>query len=133
MTKLNKRFQNEVFKVIYDSAQEAGTAAGVACRPVPMVVQEHSNMLDDNSPVKQEWFVADGPCGFAWVVIRPGTSSFARWLVKNRHAKKHYYGGVSIWVSDYNQSMARKSAHADAMAAYLRKVCINAHAGSNMD
>jgi hypothetical protein len=59
----------------------------------------------------------DGVCGFAWVVVKPATSSFAKWLKKTGWADKAYGGGLSIWIGGYNQSMTRKEAHAAAMAS----------------
>ena len=130
---MNKKLRDELFDTIYNTAQAKGALAAAACVPVPMVVEERVNMADDNSPVKQSWFVADGVCGFAWVVVRPGTSSFARWLVKNDYAGPRYYGGVSIWIGGYNQCHQKKAAHAHAMAEYLRGVGIKASAGDRLD
>jgi len=99
-----------------------------------MVVQQHADQCNDNSPVVQQWTVSEGVCGFAWIVIKPGTSSFARWLVKRELAKAHYYGGVSIWVSLFNQSMERKERYAEAFAHVLRDLYqVTAYAGSRMD
>jgi hypothetical protein len=89
--------------------------------------------MDDSSAVVQEWYELNGVCGFAWVVVTPGTCAFARWLKKHDHAKPHYYGGVSIWIGGYGQCYEKKVAHATAMAAYLRQVGINAHAGDRLD
>ena len=55
-------------------------------------------------------------CGFAWVNIKPGNSSFALWLKKQDIAHKAYYGGVDIWISGYDQSHDLKYAHAQGMA-----------------
>jgi len=121
------------FVELYNKACEAGVKAADECVPIPMVVEAHANMMDDNSPVVQSWHVPDGVCGFAWIVIRPGTCSFARWTVKYAGAKKHYHGGVSIWVSAYGQSMQRKEAYAYAFAKVLQDAGIKAYASSRMD
>lgn len=118
---------------LYDLAREEGFKAVEACQVVPMVVQEHTNPLDDNSPVKKSYFVSDGVCGFAEIVISPGTCSFAKWLTKNNLARKHYYGGVSIWVGEFNQSMQRKETYAHAFANILNKNGVKAYATSRMD
>jgi len=118
---------------IYDEAYTAGIKAGNECLPVPMVVQQHANMADDNSPVVKSYFVPGGVCGFAWVVVSPGNCSFANWLKKNKLADKHYYGGVSIWIGEFNQSMTRKEACAHAMAEVFQKYGIKAYSGSRMD
>lgn len=121
------------FRHLYMAAYEAGMAAGEACNPMPMVVEQRANMLDDNAPVVRRDYVADGVCGFAWVVVRPGNSAFARWLKENSLARPHYAGGVSIWVTTFGQSMQRKEAYARAFAKVLQDNDIKANAESRMD
>lgn len=121
------------FGEIFKAAHEAGMAAGDACQPVPMVVSEHVNMADDNSAVRKSYYVPSGVCGFAWVTVRPGTSSFARWLVKNGKGHKAYYGGIQIWASAFGQSMERKIAYAHAFAKVLEQNGIPASTGDRMD
>ena len=122
------------FEVAYDKAAAAGKAAGEARKPRAMIVSSHANPLDDNSAVEKAWYVADGVCGFAWVNVSPGNCSFAKWLVKNKLARKAYGGGVDIWVSAFGQSMERKEACAAAMADVLRnELGIKAYANSRMD
>lgn len=99
-----------------------------------MIVRQHENMLDDSSPVEKQWFVPSGVCGFAWVIIKPGTSSFAKWLVKNEHARPdNYYGGVCHYVSEFGQSMEKKEAYAHAFAQVLSGAGIRAYSNSRMD
>lgn len=121
------------FTDIVLEAGEAGVAAAYAAHVTKMVVVERANPFNHNSPVVNRWEVPDGPCGFAWIVIKDGRSSFGRWLVKQNLARKHYPKGLCIWVHHYNQSMQRKEAHAQAYAAVLRKHGIEAHAASRMD
>ena len=124
----------EKFKTVYEEACRLGVEAGNAHTPTPMVVQAHSDMMDDSSPVEQEWHVPSGVCGFAWVTIRPGNCSFARWLTKNKHARKAYGGGVQIWISSFGQSMEKKEKCARAMSEHIRKeLGVSAYAGSRMD
>lgn len=110
---------------LYNEAREAGLAAGNKNTPEAMIVQ--------NDQTKQTWYVSEGVCGFAWVNITPGTSSFARWLSKNDLAHKSYYGGVDVWIGDFGQSMDRKSACASAMAEVFREAGIEARSMSRMD
>lgn len=121
------------FRTLYDKAHAVGMEALNKCNPMPMVVTQHEDMLDDRSPIKQQWFVADGACGFAWIVVRPGGSPFANWLKKNELASKHYYGGVSIWVREGNQSIQKKEAYAEAFANMLREAGVDANADSRLD
>lgn len=125
---------NENFQKWYSEAVKAGQEAANAKRPTPMIVAEHTNPLDDNSPILQSWNVPDGVCGFAWVNVKPGNSAFAKWLVKLGIARKDsYYGGVTIWIRDYNQSYERKLAHAEAMAKVLTAYGIRCYASGRLD
>ena len=81
-----------------------------------------------------EEYVNDGPCGFAYVHIKPATSKFARWMKKENHARRdHYLGGLTMSVSDYNQSMQKKEVHAAKFAEVLRSHGIRATSSSRMD
>ena len=122
------------FETAFDSARAVASAAGKAFTPTPMTVVEPSNPLDDASPPRQTWHVPEGVCGFAWVNVSPGNSSFARWLSKNGLAGKSYYGGVDIWISAFGQSYERKMAAAEAMAEELRSsLNIKAYASGRLD
>ena len=109
----------DVYQEIFIKAGKAGQQALEECTPTPMVVQQHENPLNDDSPVVKSWRVSGGVCGFAWVHIAPGNCSFARWLRKKNYAGKAYRGGVDIWINAGGQSLERKQAYAHAMAAYL--------------
>lgn len=102
---------NEKFQFIYDEARRSGLANGHTVIPTPMVVT--------GGGFRE--YIADGVCGFAWIVIKPATAKFAKWLKANNLASKNYGGGLQIWISDYDQSMQRKEAHAAAMADSLQK------------
>jgi hypothetical protein len=102
-------------------AHAAGMAAGQAARPAPMTIVEHTNPWDDSSPIKRTYApVMDGICGTAYVKVRPGNSSFARWLKKHRGAFTAYYGGVQFSVNDFGQSVERGLAYASAYGAVVR-------------
>jgi hypothetical protein len=122
------------FEAVFNEANRAGFAAGEAAKPVPMMVVEPSNPLNDASPPKAMWHAPEGACGFAWVSVSPGNCSFAKWLVKNKLARKGYYGGVEINVSAHGQSVERKEAHARVMAAMLaEKLGVKAYSNSRLD
>lgn len=134
---------------ISKEAEAAGEAAGAAVTPQGMIVQQHVDMTDDNSPVAKQWAVPEGPCGFAWVVVRCKNSesrSFINQLKKlkiatsdvNEHNstirwRPHYNGGFAYWVHYGNQSYDRKTAYAAAFAEVLCKYGINAYSGSRLD
>ena len=115
------------FAQLYQDACEAGRAAAARVTPAPMIVRE-------DIPGGRSWTVADGPCGFAWITVTPGNCSFALWLKKQGIARRNYgEPGVIIWVSEYDQSMIRKSAYANAFAEVIRAAGIKAYAGSRLD
>jgi len=113
------------FAALFDNAARIGFEAGRNADPAPMAVY---NPASDKTDV-----VSEGPCGFAWVTIRPGNGSFARFLVKENLARRAYYGGVEIWISAHNQSYARKMENARAMAQHLRNAGIEAFPGGRLD
>ena len=126
--------QDRKFRTLYNEARLAGLEAGKLSVPTPMIVGQHADILNDASPLTKTYFVGDGVCGFAWIKIRPANCAFANWLKKNGLGKtSSYEGGVSIWVSDFGQSLTRKEAYAAAFAEVLTKAGINAYGDSRMD
>lgn len=114
--------KNAGFEVLVKRAEEAGRAAGIAATPTPMHIQGYAPVLD-------------GPCGFGWINVRPGTSAFAKWLVKTGRAHRGYPTGVDVWVNDFNQSqsLVRKEAYAHAYAMVLRAAGVQATGHSRID
>lgn len=113
------------FAELFARAHEAGIRAGVECMPVSMsVIDELRGQL---------WRIDDGACGFAWVTVKPANSAFANWAKKIGHMRPAYGGGVQYWVSEFGQSVDRKSAFAGAFARVLCEAGINAYAGSRLD
>jgi hypothetical protein len=124
------------FRALFDKAYEAGMAAGRGSTPVTMIVGSPTTPLgDDIDYTKKIYVVPDGPCGFAWVNVRPGNCRFANWLKKNKLGRHDSYeGGVKIWVREFGQSMTRKEAFANAFADVVRAAGIErCYAGSRMD
>lgn len=124
--KMERAERYESFRVLFNSAYETGWNAGLAHMPKPMHVYDGFSRQHIET-------VSDGMCGFAWVKIRPATSSFARWLVKNKLARASYHGGIEIWISAHNQSYERKIEHARAMAEHFRANGVNAYADGRLD
>lgn len=110
------------FQKIYDLAYQAMIDAGNGHEPTPMVVSQHASPLNDNSPVVKSYYVPSGVCGFAWVHIFPGNSSFAKWLIKNDLAYTAYEGGVKISIREFGQSYEKKLTGARAMATALEQI-----------
>lgn len=117
-----QRYQE--FQDIVDKAYQAGIEAGKNAAPVPMYVIEKGIPIDR---------IDDGACGFAWVTVRPANSSFAIWAKKQGIMRPMYGGGVTYWVSQFGQSVDRKSAFAAAYAKVLREHGIKAESGDRLD
>lgn len=92
--------------------------------PTPMVVYETHGLTDIPKENGKAWYVSDGVCGFAWIVVQPGNCSFARWLAKNNIGHKAYEGGWAIpshvLVPNETQSYERKMSAVQAAAQVLR-------------
>ncbi|KKL77281.1 hypothetical protein LCGC14_2036460 [marine sediment metagenome] len=115
------------FETLWEEAKADGYVAGTDAIPTPMIVEGY-----EHEPVM------GGACGFAWVnfSMKKGLGrKFGKWLIDNDHARKDdYYGGCTIWIGEHGQSMARKEAHAHAMAQTLQRAGIeDAHGMSRMD
>jgi hypothetical protein len=121
-------------ELLFSVAHDAGMLAGNNAVPVPMHVVQRANPFDDSSPIIKRYEpVMDGVCGFAWITVRPGNGSFARYLKDSKGCRKGYHGGVELWVRDFNQSLERKMAYARAFADVLIAAGVNAIPGSRMD
>ena len=116
---------------IYHQARAAGLAAAQCARVAPMIVNAHANPLDSNSEITKQYFVADGVCGFASVVIK--NVKFANGLKKLNIGRKNYGGGYCVSVHDFNQSLTRKEVYARAFADVLRANGVDAYVDSRMD
>jgi len=119
------------------ACSEIATAAYKNAQPAPMAVYETAGLSDAPKPGGKSWYVSEGVCGFAWVTIHPATSSFARWLSKEKIGYKAYTGGWQIpmhfFVGQMGQSMERAEAAAHAVANLLCQEGIDTHASSRMD
>jgi hypothetical protein len=126
-------------------AEDAGLKAMEKITPTPMVVQQHANVLDDNSPVTRQWDVPTGVCGFAWVVIKCKGKGvrFITGLKKagiagdensfKRITRSSYYRGFMYSVHDGGQSYEWKTAYAHAFAEVLQNEGIECYSGSRLD
>jgi len=132
MNETQKKLDPVFFPRLWDLAHNAGMLAVEKLQVIPMIVQEHTDFLNDNSPVKKSWFIEEGCCGFAWVTVRPGNCSFARWM-KEKGCHSAYGGGMQYWVYLFNQSLQKKETYAEAFAKTLREFGIWAYPGSRMD
>ena len=114
------------YQELLTRASDAGSAAGKAAVPVPMVVSDTQSSA--------RWYVPGGVCGFGAVKVRPGNCSFARWAVKQGVARPtHYDGGVSFHSPFPTQSLAVHEAWAHAFADVLRAGGIRATSDCRID
>lgn len=113
------------FGELVERAHLAGVEAARAAVPAPMVVTTSAGEV-----IETVW---DGPCGFAWIVIRDGRGSFGRWAAKQGIARKAYGGGLQVWCPLPTQSEARKRAYCEAYADTLRAAGVECFATSRLD
>ena len=124
--KPSKEDREKKHQELLDRALMEGGKAADAAVPTPIMVEDYFS--------GQTYHVPQGLCGFAWVTIRPGNSSFALWLVKNGYARKAYGGGVVINSGSVGgQSIQIKEAWAQAVSAVLCAGGIKAVPGSRLD
>ena len=129
--------QERAFQILLNEARIAGIKAVVEITPqiMPMIVSEHANVADDRSPVVYSYPpIADGVCGFGWILIKPANSPFANWCLKQGIGRRSQYErGFVINVSDFRQSLLKKEAYAHAFAAVLSAAGIRAYGCSRID
>ncbi len=122
--------RDEAHRLLWDDALRAAMEAHKAAEPTPMVVNEHVGLSEE---VTRSWYVSEGACGFAWVSVHPGNSSFAIWACKHAGFRKAYGGGVQRSMNFNSQSIERADQAAHAAAEVLRKAGVKAYAGSRLD
>jgi len=134
-------YDTVTFNLICDKADAAGKEAVKQLTVTPMVVGQETSLfsgeLDYSKPVE---YVADGPCGFAWVSVRPANKGNTRLGKQERALLKDagfrlndYEKTFQLWISQYNQSIQKKEAYASAFAKVLRENGLKAYSGSRMD
>jgi len=119
--------------VLYAAAHDAGNAAVESAIIAPMIVQQRANPLKDSSDLVKQYYVEDGVCGFASIIVKPANSALAKYLKLNCGARKSYYGGIALSIQAFNQSLQKKEAYAYAFAKVLNDAGINAYVESRMD
>ena len=126
---------------ICENASAVGYAAVQTARVVPMVVGQETSLFSGViDETKTTYFVEDGICGFAWVSVYPANKGNTRLGKDERRAleavgfrNNDYEKSYQLWISNFNQSMQKKEAYADAYAKVLRGHGIRAYSGSRMD
>ena len=104
---------------IDEFANRAGLFAAAAVIPKPMVLERFGTI----------W---EGECGFGWVQLPDGRTSFARWIVAQGHGYPNR-PGVSIYSRAETQSVMKNRAYAEAYAEVLRSNGFDCIVGSRLD
>jgi hypothetical protein len=108
------------FSALAAKADAAGQKASSALGPVPINGDYEKGNL--------------AYCGFAWIRVRPATSSFAKWAKANIDAEvDDYKGGLLISSPLTSQSLVRNEAYCEAYAEVLNKAGIKAYVTSQVD
>lgn len=129
-----------MYKELWDKANEAGKIAAQNCQVKGMIVYEADLFSNKPLPDGNAWHVPEGVCGFAWLDIRPASPSGRKDCDLVKYLRTNHIGSyddyAKSWhyaIQDYNQSMQRKEAHAEAMAKVLQDNGIRAYANSRLD
>jgi hypothetical protein len=117
------------FEALMSVAHQKGLEAGIAVNPKPMQVVETD--LAGN-PIGKVYHCNEGLCGFAYVSLSKGNSSFALWAKKKGYFRKGYKDTV-LSVSLFNQSVERKESYANAFSQVLRNAGIECYSWSRLD
>jgi hypothetical protein len=136
--------QRKFEQIWLDLQRVSHEALAKATPPTPMIVGSPSTPFgNDIDYSKKTYFVADGVCGFAWVVVPNGRSAFAKWILETGKGYKHYqwgggYKGVQFWVdgkgfAQTRQSLQLKEQVARGVSQHLNAIGIEAYADSRID
>ena len=109
---------------------DAGRRVGVTPMIVGTPTETFGSEIDYSKPT---YVVNDGVCGFAGVVIKPARGKFVSYLKSIGIGHKHYYGGYYVSVREFNQSLTRKEAYAEAYAKVLSEEGMSCYVDSRMD
>jgi hypothetical protein len=108
------------YQKIVDEAHKRGYEAATKHKPQPMIVVGHSNPLDDNSAITDQYYVESGICGFSQIRLKLN-NAFGKWLVKNNIAQKSCMGGCYIYVGFFGQSYEKKDKYSREYAKVLKE------------
>jgi len=133
------------FAQLFEELKSVSYSALEECpAPQPMIVGHPSTPLgNDVDPTKPMWYVADGVCGFAYVILESGRTGFAQWLLKNGLGSKWWSNGRTKGVvvntfprlgfAEPGQSFEKNKFVAQKVAARLRAEGIDAWVDARID
>ena len=123
-------------KVFYANVNAAAEAAGQAAGEVAVVDQyvavQRANCFDDSSEIVKVWEDSFEAVGHACIQVKGANKGFGRWVVVSGIGETDSYnGGAAIYVSQFDQSHARKVKYARAYASTA--TALLAEAGEDAD
>lgn len=133
------------FPALFEELKKISHQALAECpAPTPMIVGHPSTLLgNDVDFSKEHWFVADGVCGFAYVVLDSGRTGFAQWLKKNDLGRTWWSNGRErgVGVATYprlgfaepGQSFEKNKYVASKIASHLRLAGLDAWVDARID
>lgn len=131
--------KNPTIAQLWHSALIAWEQSVQNCRPVPMVVQQHKDVFDDNSPVVYEEVVMWGVCWIAWLQLnyKWGAKLINYLKAIGEHLSYDSYRSRWTWSNHkaipWGQSLALMEAYYGAISSVLYANGIAADMYSNID
>ena len=115
---MSKTSDNDRFSALFETAHVAGMRAGTEVGVTPMIVgtPDGAGGVDTS---KKTYFVPDGVCGFASIIIKPARGKFVTYLKRHDLGRTGSGTGCWIWCHEFNQSLTRKTAYCSAFADVL--------------
>lgn len=126
---------NTGFETLWAEASEKATEAWIGAEPTPILVYTPKGLFDDTPDTEKPMYVhSEGLCGFAWLVVKDGRTSFARWLAKNDiGSQSAYYGGRIIHPSDMVNADRKSQSHERKCQAMFVAAKVFRDAGINVE
>lgn len=129
---------------IYQEAKEYASESIKTVKPTPMIVSQHSNPLNDRSPVIKEYYVESGICGNAFLRIPFDNTTNRKFvnalkkaeIIKERtrgEVWKHEESGYMLYSKARTQSYEINTAWCNAVGSYLDKHGISTYVESRLD
>lgn len=141
--------KNDFATSLIAKADEAGSKAmaEIKGKVAPMVVEQHANPLNDNSPVEKAWIIEGGACGWATVRVKCTNATSRKFINElkkkglagdqnsfKQWTKSDYHGGFLYSLSLIGgQSLAYKEAYGYAFVKVLEDAGVNAYLISRLD
>lgn len=111
--KRHREARESEYRIAWRRAMEAGEAAYNRAGNQPQAIKD--GFTGELKGIIPDCF------GWAYLIVKPGGCSFARWLVKQGIGSKRYHGGIVVSMGCSAPDVTKKEAKARAMADSLRQ------------